>query len=145
MNESLLISLIKLFAIVVENEEGVVSESAHRVIANFLTKEFSREQIDEYLNAAGFIFSLIETKKPKNVEELSLDERIELICEGINTEFEQHQKVWLTLQLLEFIVDTGFVSESQLNFVQSIAARFYIPEEEFVDGKRFIQIGRAHV
>lgn len=138
MNESLLISLIKLFAIVVENEEGVVSESAHRVIANFLTKEFSREQIDEYLSAAGFIYSLIETKKPDNVEELSLDERIELICEGINTEFEQHQKVWLTLQLLEFIVDTGFVSDSQLNFVQSIAERFYIPEEEFIDGKDFI-------
>jgi ABC-type multidrug transport system ATPase subunit len=138
MNEALLKSLIRLFAIVVETEEGNVSESAHRVIADFLNKELSREQIDEYLDALGFFHPTNGDKPNGGSEEPSLDERIEIICNGINTEFEQHQKVWLTLQLVEFIVDTGYVSTSRLNFIQSIAKKFNIPHDEFINGKDFI-------
>ena len=138
MNESLLKSLIRLFAIVVETEEGKVTESAHRVIADFLSKELSREQVDEYLNALDFFHPTEIRKSKKDAVILSLDERIERICDDINSEFEQHQKVWLTLQLVEFIVDTEFISDSQLSFIESIAEKFNIPNYEFINGKNFI-------
>lgn len=143
MNESLLKSLIQLFAIVVETEEGNVSESAHRVIADFLSRELSREQIDEYLNALGFFHPhQIRDKKSSSKQhgEQTLEERINSICEDINAEFEQHQKVWLSLQLVEFVVDTDYASDFQLSFIQSIAAKFNIPNDEFINGRDFILV-----
>ncbi len=138
MNESLLKSLIKLFAVVVETEEGTVSESAHRVIADFLSKDISREQVDEYLSAVGFFNPPVPKKRSKQSVEFTLDQRIELMCDEINSEFEQHQKVWLVLQLVEFTLDTGYISENQLNFIESIAQRFNIPLDEYESGKDFI-------
>jgi ABC-type multidrug transport system ATPase subunit len=138
MNESLLKSLIRLFAIVVETEEGSISESAHRVIAEFLRKEFSREQVEEYLNEVGFTQVSIGKNEKKQSTELTLSDRIELISNDINSEFEQHQKVWLVLQLVEFIVDMGYVSAQQLNFIHSIAEEFNIPKDEYINGKDFI-------
>ena len=138
MNESLLKSLIKLFAVVVETEEGTVSESAHRVIADFLSKDFSREQVDEYLSAVGFFNPPLPKKRNKQSVEFTLDQRIELMCDEINSEFEQHQKVWLVLQLVEFTMDTGYISNNQLDFIESIAHRFNIPLNEYESGKDFI-------
>jgi ABC-type multidrug transport system ATPase subunit/energy-converting hydrogenase Eha subunit B len=138
MNESLLQSLIQLFAIVVETEEGGISESAHRVIADFLRKEFSREQVDEYLKEVGFSHAVITKKNKQTPLDISLKDRIEFISKKINSEYEQHQKVWLALQLVEFIVDMGYVSNRQLNFIQSIAEEFNISLEEYTNGKDFI-------
>lgn len=139
MNESLLKSLVRLFAIVVENEEGAVSESAHTVIANFLSKEFSREQVDEFLNAVGFFHPpVVKSSKKDSSTELTLDRRVESICEGINADFEQYQKVWLVFQLVEFTMDTGYILSSQLSFIESIAVKFNIPIREYESGKEFI-------
>jgi len=139
MNESLLKSLIQLFALVVETEEGNLSESAHKVIADFLSRELSREQIDEYLNALGFFYpNQAGSSRTPKVKEQTLEERINSICNGINAEFEQHQKVWLSLQLVEFIVDTGYTSDFQLEFIQSVARKFNIPPDEFKNGRDFI-------
>jgi ABC-type multidrug transport system ATPase subunit len=138
MNESLLKSLISLFSIVVETEEGAISESAHRVIANFLRKEFSREQVEEYLAEVGFNQPNKSTKGGVSNRELTLSQRIDIITNKINSEFEQHQKVWLTLQLVEFIADMGYQSEQQLVFIHSIAKGFNIPDEEFTNGMDFI-------
>jgi ABC transport system ATP-binding/permease protein len=138
MNESLLKSLVRLFSFIVETEEGKVSESAHRVIAEFLSKEFSREQIDEYLNIVGFFHPPKALKTKVLKQELTLQQRIDYICEEINSEFEQHQKVWLVLQLVEFVVDTGYISKVQFDFIQSLAIRFNIPVDEFINGRDFI-------
>lgn len=138
MNESLLKSLIRLFAIVVETDEEKISESAVRVIASFLEKEFSRDQINEYLGGIGFV----NTKKQKKLgltdNPKSLAERIESICSEINLQFEQYQKVWLVLQLIEFVSDTEDVSDSKYELIQQIAFKFNIEEEEFNNGKDFI-------
>ncbi len=132
MNESLLKSLIRLFSFVVETEKGQFSESALKVIADFLSKELSREQVKEYLGEIGFITS-------KDIDQdLPTRSSIEKICSEINSEFEQHQKVWLVLQLVEFLNDTGSVSENKLNLIQTIAKEFNIPNEEFNNGKSFI-------
>lgn len=138
MNESLLKSLIRLFAIVVETEEEKISDSALSVIAGFLEKEFSKEQINEYLGGIGFIKS--KRLKRTKVQETpkSLTQRIEAICGEINLQFEQHQKVWLVLQLVEFVGDTDDVPDSQFDLIQHIAKEFNISDEEFISGKNFI-------
>ncbi|PKP38995.1 MAG: ABC transporter, partial [Bacteroidetes bacterium HGW-Bacteroidetes-15] len=106
--------------------------------ANFLQKEFSREQINDYLGGIGFV-KLEKNKTQAISDDLnSLNQRIESICDNINTEFEQHQKVWLVLQLIEFIGDTGFVSVRKLELIQHIAREFNIADEEFSNGKDFI-------
>ena len=117
---------------------GVQTCALPILIASFLTKEFSKEQIEEYLGEIGFIKPKSKKYKPIKIDTLSLEERIEIVCEKINTDFEQHQKVWLALQLVEFVGDSGYVSEEKLHFIQSIAKEFNIPDDEFTNGKDFI-------
>ena len=96
MNESLLKSLIRLFVIIINSEKGKISDPALKVIANFLKIEFSSEQVDRYLSDIGLgegHMRLKVSKKKKEINEDLTFDSIDEICDSINTEFEQHQKV----------------------------------------------------
>lgn len=135
MNESLLKSLIRLFIIIINSEKGKISESALKVIANFLKIEFNSDQVDQYLSDIG----LSETpKNGKEINEGLILESIDEICDSINSEFEQHQKVWIILQLIEFVSDTGYLSLQEFDLIKHIASMLYMPEEEYFNGKNFI-------
>ncbi|HPJ45244.1 MAG TPA: ATP-binding cassette domain-containing protein [Tenuifilaceae bacterium] len=136
MNESLLKSLIRLFVLIYRTDGKQLTDSARIVISNFLEKEFNREQIKEYLIE-------IDSQISHRVEKVSENEtnqtnEIELVCNAINHEFEQHQKVWLILQLIEFINDIGELNSTMLNVVRIVAEEFNITDEEFENGKQFI-------
>lgn len=141
MNESLLKSLIRLFIIIINSEKGEISEPALKVIANFLKVEFSSDQVDEYLSDIGLVESQKRLKVSKNKEELDQSltfDAIDEICDLINTEFEQHQKIWIILQLIEFVSDTGYLSLQEFDLIKHIASMLYMPEEEYSNGKNFI-------
>ncbi|HCY00297.1 MAG TPA: ABC transporter [Bacteroidales bacterium] len=140
MNESLLKSLIRLFIIIINSEKGKISESALKVIANFLKVEFSSDQVDKYLNDIGLAENQKQLKITKNKElnENLIFDSIDEICNLINTEFEQHQKIWIILQLIEFVSDTGYLSLQEFGLIKHIASMLYMPEDEFFNGKNFI-------
>ncbi len=139
MNESLLRSLIKLFAFIVDNEEGRISSSARRVVADFLEKDFNREQIRDYLDDMDYFADSLDVVDfdPVGVYK-KIVEAIKKTCGKINSEFEQNQKVWLILQLIEFLGDSGFVSKKKLDLISIIAQEFYMPDLDFTNGKNFI-------
>lgn len=141
MNESLVRALIKLFFVVVEPEQKGLSPNAINVIALFLEKDFSKDEVREYLDEIeSGVFSDLSTDNNELAQ--TPDEivyhSISTICKQINTEFEQHQKVWLTLQLIEFIGDTGYITEKSIELIQVISGEFNISLEEFSSGKDFI-------
>ncbi len=137
MNESLLRSLLRLFFVVVEPEHKGLSKEAIAVIAKFLEKDFSKDEISEYLSEIEAAVKIDLTGDRDDSEEL-VHASISQICNQINSEFEQHQKVWLALQLIEFIGDTGYTTPKSIELIQLISSEFNISLEEFNNGKDFI-------
>lgn len=137
MNESLLRSLLRLFFVVVEPEQKGLSKEAIAVIAKFLEKDFSKDEISEYLSEIEAAVKIDLSGESDDSEEL-VHASISQICNQINSEFEQHQKVWLALQLIEFIGDTGYTTPKSIELIQLISSEFNISLEEFNNGKDFI-------
>lgn len=137
MNESLLKSLIHLFVLVIETDEQDFSNTGRKVISRFLEKEFSREQINEYIQDIERMLLSKRSVSDKQFE-LNLKNKVKGVCESINGEFEQHQKVWLMLQLIEFIGDLDTISAKKIEIIQFIAKEFNISDDEFDNGKDFI-------
>lgn len=143
MNESILKALIQLFANVVDVDSNGISPHAREVVEAYLENEFSSEQVLIYLKQFDSYLSLYhpeETQQQQTIENYKypISERVSEICSIINKEFEQHQKVWLILQLVEFIGDSRIDSSNKLDFVKTVAAQFNISEFEFNNGKDFI-------
>lgn len=143
MNESILKALMQLFANVVDVDRNGISPYAREVVENYLENEFSSEQVTIFLKQFDSYLSLYHPslstgQHSEDTHKYPLSERVLEICTSINHEFEQHQKVWLILQLVEFIGDSRFDSPNKLNFVKNVAAQFNISEYEFNNGKDFI-------
>ena len=64
--------------------------------------------------------------------------RILGICEKINKELEQKQKVYLIIQLIDFVSYKKDISEKELDFLISVAAAFNISETEYQNILNFI-------
>jgi len=143
MNESILKALMQLFAIVVDVDRNGISPYAREVVQAYLENEFGSEQVSIYLNQFDSYISLYHPKDTqKQIAEIDytypFSERVSEICSNINKEFEQPQKVWLILQLIEFIGDSRFDSPNKLDFVKTVSFHFNISEFEFENGKDFI-------
>jgi ABC-type multidrug transport system ATPase subunit len=143
MNESVLKALMQLFAIVVEVDRKGSWGLAREVVESYLEKEFSEDLVKHFINQ---LETYIATYQPLEAPQQSeageqkypISERVKELCNGINAEFEQHQKVWLILQLIEFIGDSRLISNNKLDFVKRVAGLFNISEFEFNNGKNFI-------
>ena len=143
MNESILKALMQLFANVVDVDRNGISPYAREVVEAYLENEFSSEQVIVFLKQFDSYLSLYHPSLPtdhhsEHPNRYPLSERVLEICTSINHEFEQHQKVWLILQLVEFIGDSRFDSPNKLDFVKTVAVQFNISEYEFNNGKDFI-------
>jgi len=111
MNESILKALMQLFAIVVDVDRNGVSPFAREVVEAYLENEFSSEQVKIYLKQFDdyiLLYHPKDTQKQQSIEgyQYPISDRVSEISISINKEFEQHQKVWLILQLIEFIGDS---------------------------------------
>lgn len=139
MSESLLKALMKLFAFVVNVDRTGLAELTTEVLESYLQHDFGYEQTKEFLNQFKEYISIYGHEELiQNIDATANSPLIKEIVGSINTEFEQHQKVWLILQLIEFIGDSRIGSPRRLEFVRNISAQFNIHEFEFENGKDFI-------
>ena len=61
-----------------------------------------------------------------------------MICQQINEELQQEQKVIVLLQLLEFISFGAQITEKELDFTKTVADTFNISEIDYLNAKAFI-------
>jgi ABC-type multidrug transport system ATPase subunit len=139
MNESLLHALIKLFAIVANVKHFRNPELAAKVVEKYFLKNYGKIQSEkctgyfkEHLQKYHLRFKNYEQSK------ISQEQQIKDICAGINSEFEHKQKVWIILQLLEFLADSSYVSSDELVLVKQIAFNLYVDEDDFEQSKELI-------
>ncbi len=135
MSESILKALMQLFAIIATaNKEGV-NEKSRSIVESYLRLMLSSEQVTEYLQLFDkYVEERGGVKKDGTQERkrTSLNSvKVLRICEQINGELKQDQKLLVLLQLLEFISFGEEITEQEIDFVKTVSDIFNIPEDEY--------------
>ncbi|MBP5668103.1 MAG: ATP-binding cassette domain-containing protein, partial [Salinivirgaceae bacterium] len=136
MSESILKALMQLFAIIATaNKEGV-NEKSRSIVESYLRLMLSSEQVTEYLQ----LFDKYVEERGGGVKKDGTQERkrtslnsvkVLRICEQINGELKQDQKLLVLLQLLEFISFGEEITEQEIDFVKTVSDIFNVPEDEY--------------
>ena len=134
MSESILKALMQLFAIIAASK---AQAEQNNIVETFLRHELSSELVDEYMNVYNGFYNQYrgkQTNDSKKKKALSVSStKILVICNVINKELVQRQKIIVLVRLLEFISSdrNDEVSQQELEFVETVAENIFIPDEEY--------------
>jgi ABC-type multidrug transport system ATPase subunit len=136
---------MQLFALIVDIDAiQEISEKEKAIIRSFLSRQLSSELVEKYMDIFDEYLHLyhqdhIEKGSKKGKKRTALTAvRILSICETINEELEQRQKVYVVFQMIEYIAYGIEIRETELDFLQTVASAFNIDEDEYQDILNFI-------
>ncbi len=145
MSEPILNALMQLFALILDiHEEKYVSESEKSVVRSFLSRQLNAELVERYMNIFNEYLNEFHKEKIKrdSIQDRKrttlISVRILGLCETINEELEQKQKIYLIIQLIEFISFSEWITEKEIEFLESVSSAFHIPETEYQNISHFI-------
>ena len=145
MSELILKALIQLFALIsdVHNNAGI-SNRGRDIVRLFLSRHLDNESVirymelfDEYLqvyHSENITRGSIKDKKRTSLTAM----RILAICEKINEELHQKQKLYVLVQLIDFILFSAEISENEMDFLETVSTAFNIQQTEYKNIKNFI-------
>ncbi len=143
MSESILKALMQLFAIIANvNKEGV-SDNSRSIVESYLKLQISQAEVEEFLKLFDEFIALHHGDQDKNdgnrdrKRTSSNSVKVLRICQQINEELKQDQKILVLLQLLEFISFGEEITEKELDFVKTVSDIFNIPEDEYFNSHNF--------
>ncbi len=144
MSEAILKALMQLFALIIDIDEvQEVSDKEKAIVRSFLARQLSSELVEKYMEVFDEYLHLyhddrITKGSLKERKRTSLTAvRILGICEKINEELEQRQKIYVIIQLIEYLAYGLEIDEKELDFLETVAVAFNIPEEEYKNILRF--------
>lgn len=150
MNEPILDALMQLFALIIDiDENNKISEREKEVIRLFLTQQLNNELSQKYMTLFEeylLIFhkdDYYQDPVRKNKRKTLTSKKIIGICNKINVELQQNQKIYVIIQLIEFISMGELVSKKEKDFLSIVSNAFNIPESEFNNIFSFI-VGTVH-
>lgn len=145
MSEDILNALVRLFALISDiHGEREISNKEKEVVRSFLSRHLNTELTERYMhiyeeNLEAFAVENITRGSIRDRKRTSLNAmKILGICENINTELRHKQKIYVLVQLADYISYTEEISENELDFLQTVASAFNIEGNEFADIKTFI-------
>lgn len=145
MSEAILEALMKLFALIGDlHDNTVISGREKNIVRTFLSRHLNNELIIRYMkiyeeNLDYYNSQNIAKGSRKDMKRISLNAmRILAICEKINEELEQKQKIYVLVQLIDYISLGEKITENELEFLHTVATSFFIPETDYEDIKSFI-------
>lgn len=153
MSESVLRALMQLFALI--SDIGNINEISSRernVVRSFLARHLNREMIEKYLKIFDEYLDLYINREAitKNSEEHDIASlktmRIKRICEGISRELRQKQRIYIVIQLIDYISYGKDITKNELDFLLTVAIALSIQENEYNSIKSFIldPISKVH-
>jgi ABC-type multidrug transport system ATPase subunit len=145
MSESILKALMRLFALVIDIDENrEITDNERGIVRSFLSRQLNSDMTEKYMDIFNdYLDSYhkdeIEKGSRKDRKRTSLTSvKILGICEQINKELEQKQKIYVIIQLIEFLSFDKKVTEKENDFLESVASAFNIPSGEFLSIRDFI-------
>lgn len=143
MNESILQALMRLFALVAYvNEQGQPSIERD-VVFEYLQRQFSNELAQKYLRFFDQYLSDyhpdLTTVSHDKIEEQNIfnSEAVNKLCDRLNLELQQEQKIFIMVYLLDFISSGGQLSSYQFHFIEEVCKHLNIPQEEYLATRHF--------
>jgi len=141
MNEAILNALMRLFAIIANVDEQGLSPKARKVVLDYLLIQLNQELANEYIGVFDHYLKIHHQKRGderKARKRISLNSvKILTICNDINEELQQSEKLIVLLRLLEFI-SKDQITEAEIDFIKTVADVFNIPHSEYEDVYSFV-------
>jgi ABC-type multidrug transport system ATPase subunit len=145
MSEPILKALIQLFALISDvHDNAEVSSKGKDVVRLFLSRHLDNESVmrymeifEEYLrehHSDNIAKGSMKDKKRTSLTTM----RILAICEKINEELHQKQKLYVLVQLVDFILFSADITDNELEFLETVSTAFNIKESEYQNIKNFI-------
>tara|TARA_R110002096_G_scaffold432341_4_gene649086 strand:- start:8306 stop:11371 length:3066 start_codon:yes stop_codon:yes gene_type:complete len=141
MSERILKALMQLFAIVAN--VGKDTTNSEEFVRLFLDEQLNKDLVDEYLQ----VYNRFHEEQNKKREGLKARKRTSLnsvkvlkICMEINKELTQKQKMYVLIQLLEFIYQNNNDTEQAIEFVETVADSFNISQKDYLLSKDFVSL-----
>ncbi|HNT92792.1 MAG TPA: ATP-binding cassette domain-containing protein [Bacteroidales bacterium] len=145
MSEPILKALIQLFALISDVPDDAERSGRSRdIVRLFLSKHLNNEQVEKYM---AMFDEYIRLYHPDDLSKDSIRERkrtsltamrILAICEKINEELHQKQKIYVLVQLMDFISFSTGTAEKELEFLETVAEAFNLDTDEYRDMLAFI-------
>ena len=139
MSERILKALMQLFAIVAN--VGRDDSNSREFVRQFLDEQLNKDLVEEYL----LVYDRYYNEQNKKREGTLAKKRTSLnsvkvlkICAEINKELTQKQKIYVLVQLLEFIYQNNNDTDQAIEFVETVADSFYISRKEYILTKDFV-------
>lgn len=132
MSERILKALMQLFSIVANVGDN---ESHNRdFVEKFLDEQFNRDLVNEYLKIYDDFYDEqrgrregLEARKRTSLNSV----KVLRICSAINKELTQVQKIYVLLQLLEFVYKNNNNTKQAIEFVETVSDTFNIDRSEY--------------
>jgi ABC-type multidrug transport system ATPase subunit len=145
MSEPILKALIQLFALISDSHNTTgVSSRGKDIVRLFLAHHLNNELVLRYMEMFD---EYVQIYHSDNIARGSIKDRkrtsltavrILAICETINEELQQKQKLYVIIQLLDFILFSAEITENELDFMETVSSAFNIPLVEYQNIKEFI-------
>src|SRR5664279_4025193 len=145
MIEPILKALIQLFALIGDvHDISEISTREKDIVRMFLSRQLNNELVNKYMEMFDEYLSQYNTEKLdrgtiKDMKRTSLTAvKILGICEQINEELQQKQKLYVLVQLMDFILFGAEITENEQEFLETVAIAFNVPQTEFRNIRSFI-------
>jgi ABC transport system ATP-binding/permease protein len=145
MIEPILKALIQLFALISDvHDISEISSRERSIVRLFLSRQLNNEMVNRYMEMFDEYFNQFTSEKIdrgslRDMKRTSLTAvKILGICEKINEELQQKQKLYVLVQLMDFILFGAEITENELEFLETVAIAFNIPDQEFQNIRGFI-------
>jgi ABC-type multidrug transport system ATPase subunit/uncharacterized tellurite resistance protein B-like protein len=132
MSEKILKALMELFAIIASPDSN--GKDRRSVVHSFLERQLNHELVKDYITLFDSYYSKHQMlQNERGNKRIGADSvKVLRICNEINKELAQKQKVIVLVQLFEFVKSDGNeVTDQEFAFINSVAESFYIPKEEY--------------
>jgi len=140
MKESILKSIMRLFAIVSQVHSIEETEIARKVVGDYLKLIIRKDKIQQFLIMYDFYHNnLREREVMTGQKQLSLlSVKAVIICDQVNKFIDRKQKIFILSNILEVLSLTGHNKRSDIDFIRTIAHGFKIEEKIFSDSMNFV-------
>jgi ABC-type multidrug transport system ATPase subunit len=132
MSEKILKALMELFAIIASPDGN--GKDRRSVVNSFLSRQLNQELVKDYLKIFDDYYAKHQALQiERGTKRIGADSvKVLRICNDINKELAQKQKVIVLVHLFEFVKsDDGEISDQEFAFITAVSDSFYIPEEEY--------------
>ncbi len=141
MSEEILKALMELFALIVKQDGGMITNE-REYVSGFLKKQLNREAVREYIALFDeHARPSMEIAAEKEPAAPSVKDSVKIlgICKKINRTLNQEQRVVVVMRLYELVNADRRFTPQRMNIINTVAEVFKISPDEFAATGQFVK------